>query len=265
VCRLARGLVLAGLTLLSAGALARAEVPVPYPADAWRPPAPKTAPPQPAAKTSSPYQAPPPAGGHVTITPVPVGTSLPPTADVRQAAAQQPGAGMDAAATRDLNQYNIQLEPPGSRRLFRLESEESLQRRMRQEGRQRYPEEQVVFPDEPILSKTAYAGRVWPPQYRFAEPNYVCYNRLYFEQPNFERYGWDLGAITPFVSAGKFFADMALLPYKAGTDPCRKYECSAGYCLPGDPVPLLVYPPEQSLTGYVSEAGAAIALLAIFP
>jgi hypothetical protein len=181
---------------------------------------------------------------------------------------QQPGAAMDAAtaaAARDLNQYNIQLEPPGPHRLFRLESEESLQNRMRQEGRQRYPEERVIFPEEPLLSKVAYAGRAWGPQYRFAEPNYVCYSRLYFEQPNFERYGWDLGAITPMVSAGKAFADMALLPYHFGTDPCHRYDCSAGWCLPGDPVPLLLYPPEQSVTGYVSEAGAALALLAIFP
>src|SRR5262249_11229280 len=122
--KLARGLVLAGLTLLAAGALARAQAPVPYSTtETWRPPVPKitpiqaTAPTAPAgapAKTKVPPPAPRPAGGQVTIKPVPVGTSLPPPADVQQAAAQQPGAGMAAAnGSRDLNQYNIQLEPPG--------------------------------------------------------------------------------------------------------------------------------------------------------
>jgi hypothetical protein len=35
--------------------------------------------------------------------------------------------------------------------------------------------------------------------------------------------------------------------------------------LPGDPVPLLIYPPELSLTGTVMEAGTIVALFAIFP
>ena len=58
---------------------------------------------------------------------------------------------------------------------------------------------------------------------------------------------------------------MALLPYHMATDPCRKCECSAGYCLPGDPVPLLCYPPQLSLTGAVAEAATIAALFAIFP
>jgi hypothetical protein len=93
----------------------------------------------------------------------------------------------------------------------------------------------------------------------------VCYGRLLFEQKNLERYGWDLGFITPFVSAGKFYWDVVWIPYHIWTAPCRQYECSAGYCLPGDPVPLLIYPPELSLTGTVMEAGTIVALFAIFP
>jgi hypothetical protein len=178
-----------------------------------------------------------------------------------QATDQQQGG----AYSEQEPEYTIQLEPPGPDRLFRLESEKTFQERMRQEARGRPTLERIVFPDEPVLSTEPYTGRVFPPAKEIVEPNYVCYCRLYFEQLNMERYGWDLGFIAPFVSAGKFFWDVAWLPYHLGTEPCRKFECSAGYCLPGDPVPLLLYPPEISLIGTTLEAGTVVSLFAIFP
>jgi hypothetical protein len=48
-------------------------------------------------------------------------------------------------------------------------------------------------------------------------------------------------------------------------DPCNCMESSTGYCLPGDPVPYLLYPPELTLSGVAAEVGTVIALLAIFP
>jgi len=180
------------------------------------------------------------------------------------------------AQTRDLatrtadegQEYQVQLEPPGPLRLFRLESEKALQERMRQEVRERTPPgatpERIVFPDEPVITRQPYAGRSFPPGNLTVEPNYLCYGRLYFEQKNFERYGWDLGPITPFLSATGFYWDLVTLPYHLWTAPCRQYECNAGYCLPGDPVPLLLYPPELSLTGLIGEAGTITALAAIF-
>jgi hypothetical protein len=187
-----------------------------------------------------------------------------------------PGAGVFPTALQappqesqkapdESTEYTIQLEPPGPERLFRLESEKNLQERMRQEARQRSTLERITFPEEPILSKEPFVARVFPPAQEVVEPNYVCYNRLYFEEMNSERYGWDLGFIQPFVSAGVFYWDVLTLPYHIGTEPCRHYECSAGYCLPGDPVPYLLYPPELSLTGATLEAGTIVALFAIFP
>jgi hypothetical protein len=160
-------------------------------------------------------------------------------------------------------QQTIQLIPPGPERIYRLESEDSLQERMRQEAADRG--EKIAFPDEPILSTRPYPGRHWPDRPLYVEANYVCYQRLLFEEKNSERYGWDLGAIGPFVSAAYFFKDLVLLPYHLAEDPCRCYECSAGYCLPGDPVPYLCYPPNLSLSGAAVEAGTIVALLAIFP
>lgn len=159
----------------------------------------------------------------------------------------------------------IQLNPPGPERLFRLENERDWKERMRQEALERYPSERITFPEEPVLTKEAYTQRVLPPLSEVVEPAYVTYKRLYFEQKNFERSGWDLGFITPVVSAGAFFWDVALLPYHMGTQPLRHYDTGAGQCMPGDPAPFLLYPPEFSLTGVMAEAGTIVALWAIFP
>ena len=98
--------------------------------------------------------------------------------------------------------------------------------------------ERISFPDEPLLSREPYQGRHWARLVESVEPGYVCYGRLYFEQPNSERYGWDLGIFQPVAATGVFCVDSLLLPVKLATLPLRCHECSAGKCLPGDPVPL---------------------------
>ena len=169
------------------------------------------------------------------------------------------------AAGEDV-EYQIQLIPPGPKRFFRLESEAHFQERMRQEALSRPNPERIEFPkDYKPLSKQPYVARAWPPLYEIVEPAYVCYRRLGFEDINSERYGWDLGFVQPFVSAGKFFCDVATPPYRWAKEPCRHYECSAGYCLPGDAVPYLCYPVGISGLGAAAEAGAVLAILAIFP
>ena len=76
---------------------------------------------------------------------------------------------------------------------------------------------------------------------------------------------WSSPTNVPAISTAVFIKDWLLLPYHLGTQPCRHFECSAGKCLPGDPVPLLLYPPELSITGALAE-GAAIAVLEVmFP
>jgi len=185
-----------------------------------------------------------------------------------QRAAYQPPAGAPGGNTDEVQGYQIQLEPPGLERLqMSLQSEENLKERIRQENRQRVPMERVIFPEEPILSREVYYGRgpIWPERQEVVIPNFLCYKRLLFEEKNSERYGWDLGILQPLISAGAFYADVVTLPYHLATDPCRCYECNAGYCLPGDPVPYLLYPPDLSVTGTVAEAATILALVAIFP
>ena len=107
--------------------------------------------------------------------------------------------------------------------------------------------------------------RQFPPASIQVEPSYLCYSRLYFEEKNSERYGWDLGFIQPFVSAGAFWWDLVTLPYHIGTRPCQCFDCSSGYCLPGDAVPYLAYPPEVSLTGAAAEVAWTAILFVAFP
>jgi hypothetical protein len=88
---------------------------------------------------------------------------------------------------------------------------------------------------------------------------------LYFEQPNIERGLWDFGVFAPVLSVGKFYWDIATLPYHWGTRPGQHYDTSAGKCLPGDPIPFYLYPPELSLTGVAAQAAAVTGAFFIFP
>jgi hypothetical protein len=163
------------------------------------------------------------------------------------------------------SEFQPSVEPPGREVLFRLESESSLFERIRQEALERTPPDRVIFPEEPVLSRDTYLGRAWPARSLFVEPNYVFYEHLLFEDLNSERYGWDLGLAQPAVSTGLFLLDFLTLPYHLAVDPCRRYEYNTGYCLPGDPVAYLIYPPNLSLTGAVAEVGAVFTTIAIFP
>jgi hypothetical protein len=194
----------------------------------------------------------------------PKAQSAAPSFPIQRAMFQQKGP-IQSFSQEELAETLVQLEPPGPQRLFRLESEAALQERMRQEARQRLPPERIAFPEEPLVGRGPFVQRTFPARDMLIEPNYVCYGRLYFEEKNSERYGWDLGFIQPLVSSGVFYWDLITLPYHFWTNPCQQYECSAGYCLPGDPVPFLLYPPQISMTGALAEAGTLVGLFAIFP
>jgi hypothetical protein len=121
----------------------------------------------------------------------------------------------------------------------------------------------------PILSNlptnVPYYGRDWPKMRMLVEPHYVCHRRLHFEELNSERYGWEAGVFQPFLSAAYFYKDVAFFPMRAFSDPCRCYDCNSGKCLPGDPVPYLLYPPEITATGVAAQAAAVGGLAVLFP
>ncbi len=171
-----------------------------------------------------------------------------------------PGPESEVPAVQEIT---IQIEPPPAERLFKLESERAWRERLRQEAHNRG--QQITFPDEPILSTDRFPGRHWPRMTMWVEPMYVGFNRLYFHQINFERYGWDLGPVSTLLSAATFFKDLVMFPYHACTDPFRDYEYNRGWCLPGDAVPLMLYPEPISATGLLGEAAAVVLVLVTFP
>lgn len=162
--------------------------------------------------------------------------------------------------------YAIQLEVPSIGRVAQsVESDAQLKERVRQENRERKTPERITFPDDPIISTDTYQGRKWNPMKMEVAPYYVCHGRLYFEQTNFERYGWGLGVFTPLINASAFLYDFVTWPYHLAVEPWRRIEYNTGYCLPGDPVPLLLFPLHPSATGFVAEVSTILTLVAVFP
>jgi hypothetical protein len=161
----------------------------------------------------------------------------------------------------------IQLTLPGPHRLFRLDSEAAVLERIRQEARETRVPTLIEFP-QPLRSETRVqplAPRRWPLLTERAEPCYVYHGRLLFEQINSERYGWSMGVLQPPISVLHFYGDVVTLPYHLAKQPCFAGDTSAGKCLPGDPVPLYLYPPECSLSGLAAEAAAITLMAFVFP
>jgi len=175
------------------------------------------------------------------------------------------GTGRPRPIEDEIADFQIPLEPPDMARLFRRESEGGLQARIRQEARRKLGGQRVFFPEDPPLTKETYTPRQFPPLTELVEPGFVMHGRLFFEQRNMERYAWDLGVLSPAASVAVYYKDLALLPYHFWTRPFQQQDSSAGKCLPGDPTPLLLYPPEISFSGLFGQAGAVAIGIATFP
>ena len=155
---------------------------------------------------------------------------------------------------------------PNREEVFRMDSDPVLDRRILKELKR--PETDKLPPPGPLVKPgTTYVSKTlsYPPMKTFREPNYVVHRRLYFEERNSERYGWDLGLLTALVSTGYFYADTLFFPHNFAAGGFReRYETSAGKCLPGDPVPYLLYPPGLTPGGLTVEAVVVTGLVFVF-
>ncbi len=104
-----------------------------------------------------------------------------------------------------------------------------------------------------------------PPMRALLEPGYVVHRRLFFEEKNAERYGWNLGMAQPFVSAAYFYKDLLLWPSHIASNLRERYDTNAGKFLPGSPVPYYLYPPEITLKGGALGAGAILGVIFLLP
>jgi hypothetical protein len=87
---------------------------------------------------------------------------------------------------------------------------------------------------------------------------------VYFQDIALERYGHHHGCLQPFVSYGKFLADLAMLPYSVCLEPpcCIQYDL--GLYRPGDDVPHLIYLPRPDCKAALFEAAVWTGLM-FFP
>jgi hypothetical protein len=186
------------------------------------------------------------------------------------------------------------VAPPGpptadpseaARRAFGLESDDDLRRRIIQEliqedlerrRRQKPPVPPQPQPPEyyqgPTQTPLVPAGTVYqpktltyPPIKSLVEPDFVVHRRLYFEEKNSERYGWDLGVLQPAFSTLHFYRDTLLWPSRLASNLFERYDTSAGKCYPGSPVPYYLYPPGVDLFGAAVGAGTIVGTAALFP
>jgi hypothetical protein len=169
-------------------------------------------------------------------------------------------------------------------RVFQLTSDEDLRRRVTRELYEEEVERQKANPDPnrkvteqnyrppvipPIGKGVAYQTKVvrygYPAMQSLIEPTYVVHRRLLFEEKNADRFGWDAGIVQPFIRTAYFYKDVLLWPAHLASNPFERYDTSAGKCLPGDPVPYFLYPPEIDLFGGSVGAAAIVGTVFLFP
>lgn len=210
----------------------------------------------------APVPAPAPSGFSSPVALPASATGVPGEERIITTAAQLPPKGK---MEEDNIDFVVNIELPGPEALFRRSSEKQFFEGIRQEARKQPGAPSVYFPAETPVTREPFVPRMWPRSVATVEPSYVCHGKLLFEQRNFERYGWDLGVLTPLVSVGKYYYDLALMPYHYFTDPCQHWDCSSGKCLPGDRVPLRLYPEKFSLTGLAAQGFVTTGLIIVFP
>jgi hypothetical protein len=181
---------------------------------------------------------------------------MPPATQGRQMPPDSPTPYLDPEVADPRRKAGDGVEP-----LFRLDNEQQFVAR---ENTKRDASKQIVFPKYPLSTEPA-TNRPFPALQMLIEPNFVCHGRLYFEDKNCERYGWSMGPLQPLYSSIQFLSGLSSLPYNFFSFPRLWYDCSAGQCLPGDPVPYLLYPPGLSLTGALGSVGVNSALAAVLP
>lgn len=94
----------------------------------------------------------------------------------------------------------------------------------------------------------------------------LCHKPGYFEQPQLERYGHEVGPVLqPLLSSAHFFTSIAILPYKMGIHPPNECQYSLGYIRPGNCAPYMMQPFPWSLRGAAVQAGVVTGAAALIP
>ena len=95
---------------------------------------------------------------------------------------------------------------------------------------------------------------------------WFCYQPLYFEEVNVERYGRSFGIFQPVVSAVSFYGRVPLLPYMVFARPARQCTYPAHWALPGYRIPEWEkHEFVPSISGAAAESAAIFGLILLIP
>jgi hypothetical protein len=121
-------------------------------------------------------------------------------------------------------------------------------------------------PKEITLSDRPYQAQPFAPSVFAWQASNICYQPLYFEDPQLERYGHSYPFfVQPFVSMGRMTVQAAGLPYQMVIDPCCSSVYPLGYYRPGECSPKLIYQVPLNLEAALVEAGALTGVYFLFP
>lgn len=161
---------------------------------------------------------------------------------------------------------------PSRQRVFELRNDQELEARIIQELNKALTPEESRDSRFDMIKPLTPPGVVYrpktlnyPPVKLGIEPGYVVHRRLYFEEQNTERHGWNAGAMQPVISSLYFYRDVLLWPARLASNPHERYDTNLGKGLPGSPVPYYLYPMQIDLYGALFGAGFYTGMGFIFP
>jgi hypothetical protein len=93
-----------------------------------------------------------------------------------------------------------------------------------------------------------------------------CYQPLYFEEVNVERYGRNFGILQPAVSVAHFYSHIPTIPYCVFAQPARRCTYHAHWTLPGYRIPVWERKkPAVSSYGLAAQTAATYGFLLLLP
>lgn len=118
----------------------------------------------------------------------------------------------------------------------------------------------VELPDSPP------DGRSFVEMHMLWEPSNLFHNPLYFEDHTLERYGHTHGPVLqPFVSVGKFGAQLIGLPYQMALHPPCECQYVLGWHRPGECIPYRYHFPPWNTKAAITAAAAYTGLIFLIP
>jgi hypothetical protein len=214
----------------------------------------------------------PPAPERRVLLQKPEGKSLPITVSVEPSRSSRAEPDETTANNQAALPGDSYAGLPTRERIFQFLDDKDLEARILKElKKNQTPEEfresqfDVIPPLTPPGTKYLPKTASYPPLKLGIEPGYVVHRRLYFEELNSERFGWNAGVMQPVISSLYFYRDVLLWPARLASNPHEHYDTNLGKCLPGSPVPYYLYPLQIDIYGALFGAGFYTGMGIIFP